>query len=85
MMINYRYYKNYSFCQYTYPIAVSARSNGSKVIIDGQHRVYAAIQTGKSLFAIYYYGLSLEEEMTIYFINNITVTSSITTTSRLTE
>jgi hypothetical protein len=65
-----RYYKDFSFCQYTYPIAVSVRADGSKVIVDGQHRVYAASQTNKSIFAIFYYGLSVEEEMKLYFINN---------------
>jgi len=65
-----RYYKDHSFCQYTYPIAVSVRPDGSKVIIDGQHRVYAATQRNKSLFSIFYYGLSVEEEMVLYLINN---------------
>jgi len=65
-----KYYKNFNFCQYTYPIAVSVRDDNSKIIIDGQHRAYAAIKTKKSLFAIFYYGLSLEEEMILYMINN---------------
>lgn len=65
-----RYYNNNHFCQYTYPIAISVRNNNDKIIIDGQHRAFAAVETGKSLFAVLYYGLSLDEEMTLYFINN---------------
>ena len=63
-----RYYKDHSFCQYTYPIAVSVRPDGSKVIIDGQHRVYGfkISETKIRVPVIIYDGLNRRDESRLF-------------------
>jgi len=63
-------YKSDHFTQFTYPVCLSVRENGKKVIIDGQHRVQSAIATNKSVLVLEFYNLTVDEELKIYMINN---------------
>lgn len=58
---------------------VSAREDGTQVVLDGRHRVAAAMEVGHpSIPAIFYHGLTLQQEAELFLLlNDFTSPSAI--------